>query len=298
MLHSFPKIFTLGETYIQDIFQEEVEITEKIDGSQFVFGKINDELYMRSKGASLYVCNPEKMFLIAINYVESIFHLLSNNIVFYCEYLRSPKHNILSYERTPKNNLMLFGVLSDKKFISDHKSLQYYSDLLSIECVPLLYSGIFNYDQMESLIDRVSVLGAQKMEGIVVKNYHRPFLLGGQPIPLMSAKFVTDAFKEKHKTDWKISTNRWEAIKMSYRSEARWLKAIQHLRDTGLLTNSPKDIGGLIKEIWNDITEEEKENIKEFLWKEYGSELLRFSTSGFPEFYKKYIMDVTYKINS
>jgi len=49
MISAFPKIFTLGTDYISDIFKEEVEITEKIDGSQISFGKIEGELYMRSK---------------------------------------------------------------------------------------------------------------------------------------------------------------------------------------------------------------------------------------------------------
>lgn len=42
-LHSFPKIFAVGTSYIQDLLNGEVEVTEKVDGSQFVFGKINGE---------------------------------------------------------------------------------------------------------------------------------------------------------------------------------------------------------------------------------------------------------------
>lgn len=34
MKPAFPKIFSLGTNYIQDIFKEEVEVTEKVDGSQ------------------------------------------------------------------------------------------------------------------------------------------------------------------------------------------------------------------------------------------------------------------------
>jgi hypothetical protein len=51
----FPKIFALGTMYIRDIFEGAVEITEKIDGSQFVFGMIDGKLQLRSKGAVLYV---------------------------------------------------------------------------------------------------------------------------------------------------------------------------------------------------------------------------------------------------
>ena len=38
---SYPKIFTLGDRHTQGIFDGEVEITEKIDGSAIAFGMIN-----------------------------------------------------------------------------------------------------------------------------------------------------------------------------------------------------------------------------------------------------------------
>ena len=55
MIHPFPKIFAIGTTYILDIFKHEVNVTEKLDGSQLSFGKINDTLYIRSKGAQLFI---------------------------------------------------------------------------------------------------------------------------------------------------------------------------------------------------------------------------------------------------
>jgi hypothetical protein len=52
------------------------------------------------------------------------------------------------------------------------------------------------------------------------------------------------------------------------------------------LENSPRDIGKLLKMIQEDIVEEEKETIKDFLWKEFGQEVIRGSVVGFPEYYK------------
>lgn len=45
---AFPKILHLGDKAIRDIFDEEVEITEKVDGSQFGFGIVEGELIIRS----------------------------------------------------------------------------------------------------------------------------------------------------------------------------------------------------------------------------------------------------------
>lgn len=50
-----------------------------------------------------------------------------------------------------------------------------------------------------------------------------------------------------------------------------------------------KDIGKLMKRVNIDIEEEEKENIKDFLWKEFGKELLKHATKNFPNWYKEYL---------
>lgn len=55
----------------------------------------------------------------------------------------------------------------------------------------------------------------------------------------------------------------------------------------GELVGGPADIGRLIKEVRLDITLEEKENIKEELWKIYKDDFMRHAVSGLPEWYKK-----------
>ena len=135
MISAFPKIFAIGTDYISRIFDNEVEVTEKIDGSQFVFGRVKGELYMRSKGQQLYIDNPEKMFREGMEYVASIEDRLPDDTIFYCEYLKKPKHNTLAYERVPKNHLMLFGISSSvKNFERDFVG---YADAIEIETVPI-----------------------------------------------------------------------------------------------------------------------------------------------------------------
>lgn len=296
MIKSFPKIFAIGTDYIKDIFSSSVEITEKIDGSQFDFGKIDGILYCRSKGQQLLLETPEKMFKEAVDYVISIQDKIKDNTIYFCEYLKVPKHNILKYNRIPKNHLILFGI-SDKtgtSFKKTYKQLKDLADELEIEIVPLIYKGkVKSEEEIKKFLEKDSILGGVKIEGIVVKNYKNSFLLGGQPIPLMSGKYVSESFKETHREKWGkdfTSKGKWETFKESFCTEARWHKAIQHLKEKGELENSPRDIGKLIAEIKNDITEEEKEDIKNFLWKEFGEEILRSSAKGFPEFYKNQLL--------
>jgi hypothetical protein len=295
MIRSFPKIFAIGTEYIKDVFRDEVEITEKVDGSQFAFGVIDGEFYMRSKGKQIFPEAPEKMFIKACDYVYSIQEKLPNNIVYYCEYLQSSKHNVLQYKRHPKNYLLLFGVSDNMgKFVSDYESIKTYAEEIDIETVPLIYHGkIEDAQNLLKLLENESILGDTKIEGIVVKNYSQPFLLGGQPIPIMMGKFVSEKFKEVHRTKWSgefTSKGKWVTFMESFRTEARWNKAVQHLNERGELENAPRDIGKLLKEVNLDIIEEEKENIKEFLWKEFGKAVLRKSTAGLPEWYKEKLL--------
>lgn len=294
MIKAYPKIFAIGTDYIRDIFDGVVEITEKVDGSQFAFGKVNDELYMRSKGKIQFADAPDKMFQPAVSYVQSIEHLLPNDMVFYCEYLRTPKHNTLAYERTPDNNLMLFGVAKDSfssSFTEDFHELADWAEILGIEPIPSMHvrAEIKSVLDLNDLLDRESFLGKAKIEGIVVKNYAKQFLLGGQPMPLMAGKYVSEQFKEVNRTTWKgenTSKGKWDLFKEGFRTEARWEKAVQHLAEAGTLTNEPRDIGNLIKEVQRDILEEETEYIKNFLFKEFGQDILRKSIAGLPEWYK------------
>jgi hypothetical protein len=296
MIKAFPKIFAIGSDYIRDLFTSEVEITEKVDGSQFVFGKVEGTLYMRSRGKQIFPEAPDKMFNEAVSYVCSIEGRIPDNTIYYCEYLKSPKHNVLRYARTPRNHLILFGVSDHTdRFISKHSHLIDLAEDLGIEAVPVLFHGkIDNVEQIRDLLDRVSVLGEVKIEGVVAKNYTIPFLLGGQPIPLMAGKYVSEGFKEVHREKWGsefTTRGKWEVFLESFRTEARWHKAIQHLAEGGVLENSPRDIGHLIKEIHNDVEAEEKESIKNFLWNHFKGDIQRKAVAGFPEWYKQRLLE-------
>ncbi len=289
ILKAFPKIYALGSAYIPGIFDEPVEVTEKIDGSQFVFGKVGGEVQCRSKGAEIFMDNPDKMFSRAVDTVRNMD--LPDHTIFYTEYLMRPKHNILSYASIPTNHLVLFGVSDEKSEImcADHSKLASYAEELGIDVVPLIHQGPLTPEDALAFLERDSYLGGAKIEGFVVKNY-KQCLIANHPHPLMAGKFVSEKFKEKHAKDWKkenTAGGRWDVIKSQYRTEARWLKAVQHLREKEQLSREPKDIGALIKEVQLDISQEESEDIKAILWGLYGKDLLRRSTAGLPEWYKE-----------
>ena len=288
MIPLYPKIHSLGSPYITDLLDGNIEITEKIDGSFIAFGKIDGELYIRSKSFEL-TFKSENVFSLAVSYITFMESQIPNNIIFYGEYLSKPKHNVLKYERVPKNNIILFGCARypEMKFIDMHT----FADELGLECVPVLFRGSTLDLNLPKHLETDSVLGGVKIEGIVVKNYAKKMLSNGHPTLLMAGKYVSEAFKEVHKRNYRTdkTQNRLEEYVSSFRTEARWLKAIQHLKDEDQLTHEPKDIGPLLHEIKRDVFEEEGENIKNWLLEGNRGRISGIIVQGFPEFYKHYL---------
>lgn len=288
---SYPKLLHVGDKHIADLFDGVVEITEKVDGSQIGFGIVNGELVVRSKGKEQELENPDKMFSDGVQYVRSIEDRLPADVFFYGEYLQKPRHSTLAYDRIPKNHIALFGARYEDGTLGSYTDLRRWALILDVETVPLIYQGPSTPEHMLKLVDGVSFLGGQQREGVVVKRFV-DWELYGIVQHIMGGKYVTDSFKEVHRKDWaKLNTSKggMEIIKGSIRTQARWNKAIQHLREAGNFTGTVKDIGNIVKEVQRDIVEEEKENLKDQLWKIYGTDITKYATTGLVDWYKEKI---------
>lgn len=297
MIGSYPTIFNLGHRAISDIFQEPVLIQEKVDGSQFSFGRIRehgamaDTVYFRSKGANVLPEAPG-MFKPAVEAVLEVSTRLLPEHTYRGEFLSKPKHNALAYDRIPTNYIIIYDIQApDGEFLNVELVLAE-AHKLGFEVVPHIYSGLVeNLDQFTGYLEAASILGGQKIEGVVVKNYHR---FGVDKKPLFG-KFVSQAYKEVHSKEWKNQNpggrDIIEMLASIYRSETRWHKAIQHLRDAGELDMSPRDIGKLIAEVQKDVEKECKEEIMERLWAwGWKGKLQRKVGAGLAEWYKEWLL--------
>jgi len=286
----FVKIYALGNKYIKTIFDDEVEITEKVDGSQFSFGLISDDLECHTKRTKMKLDHPEDQFIPAVRYVMEIADKLHPNWVYFGETLKRPKHNVIKYDRVPENHIAIFGILD----LTSHNYLSWEimkleADVLKVDVVPCLFRGRTDFENAKKLISQVSFLGGANIEGFVVKNYDRPTDVGGVVFPIMCGKLVHESFKEKHAdlaSRGASKRDSWEAFCEGYCNTNRWRKAVRHLADDGTLIGDPRDIGLLVREIHNDIIEEEKDEILEFLWKHHSPHLLKRTIQGFPDWYK------------
>src|SRR5688572_241222 len=87
---SFPQVYNFGHRAIQDLLTGEVNVEEKVDGSQFSFGCFHEydnllpdgvewrgnprvELKIKSKGAMIYPDAPPGLFKGAVDTVKALF---------------------------------------------------------------------------------------------------------------------------------------------------------------------------------------------------------------------------------
>lgn len=287
-LCSYPKVFAIGHGAVKELFYDEVLVEEKVDGSQFSFGLTDSELQVRSKGQHMNLELPEKMFNKAVETVKALKDKLHPGWTYRGEFLQKPKHNVLAYDRVPNGNIILFDINTGDEVYLSRQEKEQEAIRLGLEIVPVLFQGkISSAHDLAKLLETVSVLGGQKIEGFVVKNYAR-FSFDNKAL---MGKFVSESFKEKHKVDWKTENpgqaDIIQLITNTYRTPARWDKAIQHLRERGELENSPRDIPKIILEARKDFQEECQAEVVEILLKWSMDKILRGLNGGVAEYYKE-----------
>ena len=296
-INSYPDIYAVGHRAADDLFSGPVLVEEKIDGSQFSFGIIGGKLQIRSKGASIDVNDPPKMFSKQVEYVYGLYMdgLLESEVTYRGEALSKPKHNTLAYDRVPENNIIIFDIVKygENYFTPETKRIE--AARIGLETVPVLFEGQVTSDMLAELVSAMpsvlSVLGGQMIEGMVFKNY----AIFGPDKKILIGKLVSKEFQETHQTEWKVKNPNREDIVISLgrvlNTEARFRKAVQHLRDNDTLLDEPKDIGPLMRELNLDILKEESDFIKETLFKHFQKDIMSRATRGFPEFYKELLLE-------
>jgi hypothetical protein len=305
--HSYPQIFNMGHRYVKDLLTSRVLVEEKVDGSQFSFGVFKEELdggslyrlRVRSKGAEMVPEAPEKMFASGVAWVRENEHRLTPGWTYRGEFLAKPKHNVLAYDRVPHNHIILFDINPSEEDYLSWEFVCREAERLGLEVVPRLFDGrVESLEQFREYLSRESVLGGQKIEGVVCKNY----ALFGQDKKVLMGKFVSEAYKEVHAGEWKTGkaekADVLQQIIERYKTPARWQKALIHLRERGLIDGSPKDIGALMREVWPDVVKEEEGAIKDALFAWAEDKIRRGVTSGLPEWYKGELLKAQFENES
>jgi hypothetical protein len=291
---SYPKVYNLGHTAIADLFRDPVIVEEKIDGSQFSFGVIGGKLCARSRTKQINLDDPDNLFQIAVEQIRAAEHSLRAGSIYRGEYLAKPRHNGLAYDRVPSQNIMIWDI-EYAPGSGDYASPPLRHQLAAaagFESAPVISNGEpVTFEGLEKLLERTSVLGGQLIEGVVVKNYHR----FGRDGKILAGKCVSPRYKEIQRKQWTRDNparkDVLEFLVAEHRTDARWEKAIQHLREAGVLQDEPRDIPALIKELHRDLDEECRSEIAERLAAWAMPKVKRGVTRGFAEYYKHRLME-------
>lgn len=296
-IHSYPKVYNLGHPALADLLTGEVVCQEKYDGSQFSWCWDSDgRLHARSKGGAQFG-GPDNRTVPDAIFGAAVEHLLAVDPVpgpvFRGEAFSKPKHNTVAYGRMPRGGVVLFDVETDPNVFLPF-DLHVYADRLGVEPAVELWRGDgaeLNMGWLNETLGRESSLGSALVEGVVIKNYGR----FGPDGKILAGKHVSEAFKERHKREWRAGNpgagNIVARLVESLNTEARWRKAIAHLRDEGLLEGSPRDIGPLMAELKRDTVEEEREWVAERLLEWALPKVARGVGRGFPDWYKRLLAE-------
>jgi len=299
-LSAYGKPLVLGHRYLIDLFNGPIVVQEKLDGSQFSFAKLDGELCIRSRGKQIDPHEPPALFSKACARVRDVQDLIPGDFIFRGEALNKPCHNVLRYGREPRGGLVLFDIetdLTNSNFLEPDMIAEW-AHRLGFDYAPVLYESETGGTLEEFRVLAIekkflwqdSVLGGCKIEGFVVKNYNQ-FDIAGK---ILMGKFVSDEFKEVHKQAYKNygvpgRGDILQQLRDQYATEARWRKAVQHLDESGELTQTPADIGALCRLVPADILEECEADIKNFLFDVYWKDMRRIVVRGLAEWYKEQI---------
>jgi hypothetical protein len=314
-LNSYATVYALGHREVEGIFEDPVIVEEKIDGSQFSFGLISTgfvvldskdstskafeqfELQCRSKNHQMIIDAPEQMFNKAVESIKTREEFLHPGWIYRCEFLQKPHHNVLCYNRPPEGYIIGFDVATGLEVYLTYEAKKAEFARIGLETVPLLFQGkVRSIDQFTALLETISILGGTTIEGVVVKNYEK----FTREKKVMIGKFVSEKFKEVANGEWRKANptqgDITEILISMYRTPARWQKAVLHLAEQGVLENSPKDIGNLIREVQADVEKECTDEIKDILYQHFSPKVKRGIISGLPEWYKEELLKSAFEV--
>jgi hypothetical protein len=298
--HSPGSLFNVGHRMTLPLFDGRlVTIQEKVDGSFFAFGVFDGVLKCRSRNNEINVDAPETMFKAAVETAKALAPKLVDGWTYRGEYLQKPRHNGLAYNRVPKQHVILFDIATGEEDFAPYLALQAAGEYLGLEVVPEYYIGpLSDPGQLKHYLDKESILGGQLIEGVVIKPVEQ--VLFTTENKRVVGKYVSEAFREVQKGTWKQDnpgkSEILDEIGSTLGTPARWQKAILRLREAGVYTGTPADIGPLIKSIQSDVVKEEKDDIaqKLFSWA-WKKQLSRDCTKGFPEWYKAKLVEEAFE---
>jgi hypothetical protein len=290
-VRGYSEVENIWNPSAKQLLGQRVFVQEKLDGSQFAFSREG----ARSKRKELLEGAVPDLFAPAMKWVSENVHRIGRGAVFYCEAIAKPRHNTLTYDFAPDNGFVVFDIEEDGQWLSVGEC----SMICTLLGVP--YAQVFEHamvlerwDQLEEFLEHESILGG-RIEGVVAKPIDRSILDPHSGRPLL-VKVVRPEFREKNQEAQKefkrtasLDSQLKDLVEL-YKTDARFEKAVQRLRDESQIKGELRDLAVLIPEVTRDILKEEENAFKEVLWTAAVKQIRRRVSAWLPEWYKERLL--------
>ena len=198
---------------VKDLFTKEVSISLKVDGAAFQisYDKENDSITYHKRGGSSKSLGP---------IIDEYTQLMRKNINDAIDYFEAKKEAVKKYkfyaiEMFNDSYILLTVIDNDDNIIDDRNKLEEISKSLGIDCVPILFEGKLNKEQIESLISMMTLepetsndVYKEYLTNIFGKGDYQKFLVGDEVEGIVLTwnidnvisqyKIINPAFKTRH----------------------------------------------------------------------------------------------------
>jgi hypothetical protein len=266
--------------YIKELFNKEVSISLKVDGAAFQisYDKDQDKITYHKRGGSSKSLGP---------IIDEYTQLMRKNVNDAIEYFDNKKDILKQYKfyaiEMFNDSYILLTVIDNEDNIIDNVSkLKEISKSLNIDCVPILFEGKLNKEQIDSLLEMMSLdpetsndVYKQYLTNIFGKGEYQKFLNGDEVEGIVLTwnndkieqyKIINPAFKTRHDKEIKTGNEEFkkemeelrELFEFFYDSlnkygkyyDDNWIKT---LNDNFIMMNEQSDFQNKLKEFNNSI---------------------------------------------
>ncbi len=178
-----------GDEFINRLFTLPVTVYEKLDASQFSF-EIDEEgnfsFYKQDQNTpiskiditlSQYYNNAIKHFQ---NLPLEKIKVIPTNWRFCCEYFIDKNPVYISYDKMPKNGLVLINIIDNsknaKKVLDNKNLLEEWADFLEIETPPLIFQGLLSEPQKNKIVEFIRTPNDKLKEKFETNSFIRHLL--------------------------------------------------------------------------------------------------------------------------
>ncbi len=249
-MYEWPKINNLGEGSTSVLFDEQVVIEEKIDGSNIsVMFDYNFGIKANSRRGVIDIDNPPASCRNGIAHLINVSHMLSPNVTYFFECRDSIESHHTPYKRIPLNGLVLLDIIDFADWYTVGEKQLIARALNCDEPYITKLEPPWSLNELADIIEKDSMLG-NNMEGVVVKTIDKS--------ERIMAKLVRDEYREYFIPNVYECDNTSSIV-----AEIRFEKIVQKMLDAYELKNDRSDIGKIITAVWKDICDEESEKLSE-----------------------------------